>query len=210
MDRGFPSQAVTVAANQTWHSTGITVDGDLGVTIAYQTGMWQVDDDGVDYDANGNPMYDASSSGAPLPGCAVGGLIGRIGTGHPFWVGDGPTVVPKGESGPLELVINDDLTYTSNPNQALVDALAIQAPSDFITLAVSSSNGNGAVSNIGFEQKNSNVTAYDFTCWLESFDGGTSFPQLQYTQTITMLLTVRGGRVSFPHVTVNTLTKKSS
>jgi len=450
MDRGFPSQAVTVAANQTWHSTGITVDGDLGVTIAYQTGMWQVDDDGVDYDANGNPMYDASSSGAPLPGCTVGGLVGRIGTGHPFWVGDGPTVVPKGESGPLELVINDDLTkdmsanigsvtvfvylsntapdlsmplvsdpqqivpciparklmplqyligtwtnqplgssgkggpdcpfsynvmplpqadpssplgyflknfayyeeltftaihgpvlnrngngaqvaytlfyeqrvyfaggsnkdalvhaengslllladqeqplgpygngfseglgnqtvafsvaptqafnlakqmsvphgnsilalgsyatgtgvpiippaavlpsgdvdsfpyfwknaatnpnltYTSNPNQALVDALAIQAPSDFITLAVSSSNGNGAVSNIGFEQKNSNVTAYDFTCWLESFDGGTSFPQLQYTQTITMLLTVRGGRVSFPHVTVNTLTKKSS
>ena len=105
---------------------------------------------------------------------------------------------------------NPNLTYTSNPNQALVDALAIQAPSDFITLAVSSSNGNGDVSNIGFEQKKSNLTAYDFTCWLESFDGGTSFPQLQYTQTITMLLTVRGGRVSFPHVTVNTLTKKSS
>lgn len=119
MERGFPSQAVTVAANQTWHSTGIMVDGDVGVTIAYQTGMWQVDaddDDDVEYDANGSQMYSASSSGAPLPGCAVCGRAGRIGMGQPFRVGDGPTVLPKGESGQLELVVNDDLTKDMSAN----------------------------------------------------------------------------------------------
>ncbi|MDR6410095.1 hypothetical protein [Paraburkholderia terricola] len=44
----------------------------------------------------------------------------------------------------------------------------------------------------------SNVTRYDFT-W-----------RAQTSQTIALLLRVRGGPVSFPHVTVNTSTKKSS
>jgi hypothetical protein len=44
----------------------------------------------------------------------------------------------------------------------------------------------------------SNVTRYDFT-W-----------RAQTSQTIALLLRVRGGPVSLPHVTVNTSTKKSS
>ena len=124
------------------------------------------------------------------------------------------TVLPSGAVDPAlyslkDAVANPQPSYTLNPNQALIDALSIQAPSNYIALTVSSANGNGVVSNIRFEQQYSNVTRYDFTCWLESFDGGTSFPQLQYSQTIT-LLPVRGGLVSFPHVTANTLTKKSS
>lgn len=453
MERGFPPKAVTVAANQGWQTTGIIVDGDVGVTIAYQAGLWQVDvddDDDLPYDANGSGMFEAVAP-APLPYQALGALVGRIGTsGEPFLVGNGgPSVIPKGQSGPLELVINADLQdlsdnkgsvtmfvyldnaapdlstplvseppqrvpgvpddklgplayligtwtnqplgssgkggrdkpfsynvmplpqadpssplgyilknfsyyeeltftaihgsvlnrngigaqvaytlfyeqrvyfaegpnqdalvhaengsllmlgdtlqplgpygnafrpglgnqtvansvaptqsfnlakqvavphgnsilalgsyragngvpfippatvlpsgdidpfayhwnnavtnpqpdYTLNPNKALTDALAIRAPSDYVTLTVSSANGNGAVTNIGFEQRYSNVTRYDFTCWLESFDGGTSFPQLQYSQSITLQLPIRGGTASFPHVTVNTLTKKSS
>lgn len=141
MQQGFPSQAITVAANQTWQSTGLV---------------------------------------------------------DPF-----PYQWPNKITNPQPL-------YTSNPNQALIDALSIQALTNFVTLTVSIANGNGAVSNIGFEQKNSNVTRYDFTCRLESFDGGTRFTQPQYSQTITMLMTVRDILVSFPHVTVNTLTKKSS
>ncbi|MDG0024968.1 heme-binding protein [Trinickia sp. Y13] len=453
MERGFSAQAVTVQSNQGWQSTGITVDGSIGVTVAYQTGQWEVDaddDDDVPYDANGSQMLDAID-GAPLPNKALGALVGRIGTsGQPFWVGDGPTTLPKGQSGMLQLATNTDLSkdlssnvgnvtvfiypettvpdlstplvteppqstpgvpteslgplayligtwtnqplgssgkggtdspfsynvmplpqadpsappgyilknfsyyeeltftaihgpvlnrngngaqvaytlfyeqrvyfaegpkkdalvhaengsmlllgdqnqplgpygngflhgvgnqtvlgsivpnqsfnvakqlsvphgnsilalgsyttgsgapvippatvlpsadidpfpytwkneptnpqpsYTANPNQALTDALAIRAPTNFIALTVSSANGSGAVSNIGFEQKYSNVTRYDFTCWLESFDGGSSFPQLQYSQTITLLLQIKNGLVSFPHVTTNTLTKKSS
>jgi len=450
MQQGFPSQAITVVANQSWQSTGITVEGNVGVTIVYQNGLWTADPDSEDgYDANGSQMYEAIGS-APLPYKATGALVGRIGkTGEPFLIGDGPTMVPQNQAGTLELVINDDLndlsgnsgsvtvyvysnntapdlstplvsdppqlmpgvptaqltplqhligtwtnqplgssgkggpdnpfsynvmplpqvdpswppgyflknfsyyeeltfsaihgpvlnrngigaqvahtlfyeqrvyfaegpnkdalvhaengsllllagkkqplgpygngfrpglgnqtvtnsvpptqafnlakqvavphgnsilalgsytvgnsvpvippatvlpsgavdpalyslkdavanpqpSYTLNPNQALIDALSIQAPSNYIALTVSSANGNGVVSNIRFEQQYSNVTRYDFTCWLESFDGGTSFPQLQYSQTITLLLPVRGGLVSFPHVTANTLTKKSS
>lgn len=105
---------------------------------------------------------------------------------------------------------NPQPAYTANPNQALNDALAIRKPTNYIQLSVSSANGNGAVTNIRFEQQYSNVTRYDFNCWLESFDGGASYPQLQYSQTITLLLPISGGLVSFPHVTVNTLTKKSS
>lgn len=138
-----------------------------------------------------------------------------------YEVGSGVPIIPPAKvlpSGDIDsfpyywdnAVTNPTLAYTANPNQALTDALSIRAPSDYVMLTVSSANGNGAVTNIGFEQRFSNVTRYDFTCWLESFDGGASFPQLQYSQTITLQLPIRGGTASFPHVTVNTLTKKSS
>ncbi|MGH8778228.1 heme-binding protein [Paraburkholderia sp.] len=126
------------------------------------------------------------------------------------------TVLPSGAVDPFlyalqDPVANPDTTYTLNPNQALTDALKMGGtPNSYVEFTVSSANGNGVVSNIHFEQQYSNVTRYDFTGWLESFDGGTSFPQLQYSQTITLLLPVKGGLVSFPHVTVNTLTKKPS
>ena len=125
------------------------------------------------------------------------------------------TVLPSADIDPFPYhakneVMNPQPDYTLNPNKALTDALLISTPNYHVTLSVSSANGKGAVSNIGFEQQYSNVTRYDFTCWLESFDGGISFPQLQYTQTIVLQLPIRGGSVSFPHVTANTLTTKSS
>ncbi|WP_208457418.1 heme-binding protein [Burkholderia pyrrocinia] len=107
-------------------------------------------------------------------------------------------------------VTNPNPTYALNPNQALVDALAIREPDAYIKLTVSSANGKGAVTNIGFEQQHANVASYDFTYWLESLDEGISYTQLQYSQTISLQLPMSGGSVSFPHVTVNTLTKKSS
>jgi len=107
-------------------------------------------------------------------------------------------------------VSNPNLTYTLNPNQALVDALKVQEPDAYIKLTVSSANGSGAVTNIGFEQQHANVAGYDFTYWLESLDGGVSYTQLQYSQTITLKIPMNGYTASFPHVTVNTLTKKSS
>ena len=100
-------------------STGITVDGIIGVTVAYQTGQWEVDaddDDDVPYDANGSQMMEAID-GAPLPYKALGALVGRIGTsGQPFWVGDGPTTLPKGQSGMLQLATNTDLSKDLSSN----------------------------------------------------------------------------------------------
>lgn len=121
-----------------------------------------------------------------------------------------PTNVDTTPYRTLSQVTNPNPTYTLNPNQALVDALEIQAPDAYIKLTVSSTNGKGAVTNIGFEQQHANVASYDFTYWLESLDGGVSYTQLQYSQTISLQLPMSGGSVPFPHVTVNTLTKKSS
>ncbi|WP_198351377.1 heme-binding protein [Burkholderia ubonensis] len=124
------------------------------------------------------------------------------------------TVLPTGvDTAPYyaqSQVSNPNPAYTLNPNQALVDALEIREPDAYIKLNVSSANGNGAVTNIGFEQQHANVAGYDFTYWLESLDQGNSYTQLQYSQTITLKIPMAGSTVSFPHVTVNTLTKKSS
>ena len=51
---------------------------------------------------------------------------------------------------------------------------------------------------------------YDFDYWLESFDNGATYTQLQYTQTITLQIPIGATVVSFPHVTANTLTKVAS
>ncbi|AOK63376.1 hypothetical protein WK43_04040 [Burkholderia ubonensis] len=124
------------------------------------------------------------------------------------------TVLPTGvDTAPYyaqSQVSNPNPVYTLNPNQALVDALEIREPDAYIKLNVSSANGSGAVTNIGFEQQHANVAGYDFTYWLESLDQGNSYTQLQYSQTITLKIPMAGNTVSFPHVTVNTLTKKSS
>ncbi|KJE34239.1 hypothetical protein UF64_16465 [Thalassospira sp. HJ] len=107
----------------------------------------------------------------------------------------------------LDPVMNPQPNYTANPNLVLNEALAARPCSGFLTLAMSTSNGKGAVTNIGFEQQHANVQGYDFTYWLEAFDGTDNFTQLQYSQTIWMQLPVGGRLLTFPHVTANTMTK---
>jgi len=104
-------------------------------------------------------------------------------------------------------VTNPQPALTANPNQVLVNALAARPSTNFLHLGVSTANGKGAVTNIGFEQQHANVSRYDFDYWLESFDGTDNYTQLQYTQTITLQIPVNGTVVTFPHVTANTLTR---
>lgn len=105
-------------------------------------------------------------------------------------------------------VTNPQPELTANPNQALVNALKARPSTNFLHLAVSTANGKGAVTNIGFEQQHANVSRYDFDYWLESFDGSDNYTQLQYSQTITLQIPIKGTVINFPHVTVNTLTRK--
>jgi hypothetical protein len=108
-------------------------------------------------------------------------------------------------------VSNPQPSLTANPNQVLVNALAARPCTNFLHLSMSTTNGKGAVTNIGYEQQHANVAQYDFDYWLEAFDGTDNYTQLQYTQTITLQLPIPGHQqlVTFPHVTANTLTKVS-
>ena len=59
------------------------------------------------------------------------------------------------------------------------------------------------MTNIVFEQKKANVTAFSTTFWLETLSDGSL--QLQYSQTIEM--TLMQDNVVFVHIDANTLKK---
>jgi hypothetical protein len=98
--------AVTVQATQPWTSTGITVR--RGQTINLQTtGEIQLSDNPGDVaDAKGakNARY---ATNAQMKQVLAGALIGRIGNGAPFAIGDQTTIAAPA-SGVLFLGVNDD------------------------------------------------------------------------------------------------------
>ncbi len=103
---------------------------------------------------------------------------------------------------------NPNVAYTKNPNAPLVEAILADPPSSYIELAVDTNLLGYAVTNIPFEQKHAAVDRYFANYWLESFDAGRTYTQLQYSQTILMLFNLQGvGQVVFPHVTTNTMRK---
>lgn len=118
-----------------------------------------------------------------------------------------PDGVPVDQYHQQDPVSNPNPVYTVNPNQALTDALLSTNVTQFIALNVSSTNGGGGVTNIGFEQQHANVNTYSCTYWLEALNGSDEFTQLQYSQSIALRLPIKGGFVVFPHITTNTLTK---
>lgn len=106
------AELVTVQSTVAWQDTGVTVASGQTVTIAYAQGRWTSnphDNNGELFDAAGNPNYVATQPGYTMPGQNEGALIGQVGTNPVFLVGDGPTVVPAGQTGALQLCINDDL-----------------------------------------------------------------------------------------------------
>ena len=137
--------------------------------------------------------YAAASAGTGVPTIPVANAL--------------PSGVNTAQYAANDPVTNPQPALTQNPNAVLVNALAARPCTNFIHLGLSSSNGSGAVTNIGFEQQHANVARYDFDYWLEAFDNSNNFTQLQYTQTITLQIPINGTVVSFPHVTANTLTK---
>jgi hypothetical protein len=102
-------QVITVSAQSPWQSTDIYVPKGQVVTIRYMEGTW-----GVLGGARGaKQQTDAEgfegeyrSVGLPQTSAPVGALVGRIGNGEPFLVGD-EIRFRAGESGALRLMIND-------------------------------------------------------------------------------------------------------
>ena len=108
---------------------------------------------------------------------------------------------------------NPNVELTLNPNLALINALEAKKPTDVINWDVNSDNPGAGVINIPFEEKKANVTQYQASYWLESFEDASTKPkysQLQYNQIIWMNIPIKGQIIRFPHVTTNTLTKIST
>ena len=96
--------AIRVNANAGWVSTGLRVR--RGEVIAFNTtGEIQLSTNAADRARSaGMPR---TAAGAPVPNVNAGGLIGRIGNGAPFAIGDQASV-PMPNAGLLYLAVNDD------------------------------------------------------------------------------------------------------
>jgi hypothetical protein len=99
--------AVTVNANQPWVSTGITVTRDQPVSFD-SSGEVQLSPDGNDVATTAGSKIGRRLSGGPLPGQLAGALIGRVGNGRPFGIGNQGGALPMPGDGLLYLGVNDD------------------------------------------------------------------------------------------------------
>jgi hypothetical protein len=102
-----PSGAgIAVAGTQQWTPSGITVR--RGEVITFNTtGEVQLSTNGSDVAGPAGSKSGRMAQGGPLPQNLAGALIGRIGNGRPFAIGD-QTSVPMPAAGQLFLGINDD------------------------------------------------------------------------------------------------------
>ncbi len=102
-------EVIAVSAESPWQSTDVLVRKGQVVSIRYIDGTW-----GVLGGARGaEKQTDAEgfegeyrSVGVPLTNAPVGALVGRIGDGEPFLVGD-EIRIRAGDGGALRLMIND-------------------------------------------------------------------------------------------------------
>ena len=99
------ANTITVAANQRWTPTGISVrrGETLSITADGEIRISADPNDRATPDGIVNQRFDR---GAPLPRTLAGALIGRIGNGQPFGIGKNMQVPAPG-AGALFLGVND-------------------------------------------------------------------------------------------------------
>jgi hypothetical protein len=112
-----PPGTVRVLANRPWTSTGITVQKGQALQFS-ATGQVQLSQDVNDVaPVTGKAARQVSASGS-LPGTLGGALLGRIGNGKPFGIGDQASITAPA-SGLLYLGVNDD-EFADNTGEFVV------------------------------------------------------------------------------------------
>jgi hypothetical protein len=104
--RSGEGRTVTVPATSRWTATGIRVT--RGQTIHFDSsGQVRMSVNPGDMAVPKGSLMRRNAKSAPLPQAPAGALIGRIGSGQPFLIGDQKTIVAPA-SGDLFLGVNDD------------------------------------------------------------------------------------------------------
>lgn len=109
---------ISVSPKQTWTATGITVRKGEVVTF-HTTGEVQLSNDPSDVATPAGSKAGRRATGAQLPNELAGALIGRIGNGQPFGIGN-LTTVSMPAAGQLFLGVNDD-GFEDNQGEFRVD-----------------------------------------------------------------------------------------
>jgi hypothetical protein len=109
---------ISVSPRQAWTATGMTVR--KGEVLSFNTsGEVQLSGDASDVAAPAGSKTGRKATGAPLPTALAGALIGRIGNGQAFAIGN-QTTVQMPAAGQLFLGVNDD-GFDDNQGEFWVD-----------------------------------------------------------------------------------------
>ena len=99
--------AIQVPANVRWVSTGVIVR--KGQQVSFRSsGQVQLSGNADDLATPGGSVLGRTSSGGPLPGVSAGALVGRVGLGTAFGIGDQSGALQMPAAGELFLAVNDD------------------------------------------------------------------------------------------------------
>jgi len=102
-----PEGSVRVPANQQWTATNMIIRRGDRVLFTPE-GEIQLSGDADDKASANGSLKGRTAANAPMPGVLAGALIGRIGNGAPFAIGNQSVPLPMSGDGPLWLGINDD------------------------------------------------------------------------------------------------------
>lgn len=103
----MPPGSVRVAANAGWVSTNFTLRRTDRVQFTTE-GQVQLSGDAEDKAGPAGSLRGRYAANSPAPSLLAGALIGRIGNGAPFAIGDQTVPLPMPADGMLFLAVNDD------------------------------------------------------------------------------------------------------
>lgn len=107
MEPAVPAGAIRVGANRTWVATNVTVTRTDRVAFTAD-GQVQLSADAGDLAAPAGSLKGRYAANAPAPTLLAGALIGRVGNGPPFAIGNQTQALPMNGDGQLFLAVNDD------------------------------------------------------------------------------------------------------